>query len=189
MEYHVEIIEESAGILQEYARIPISFEVCAMFDVQLLDGGQLTERPVDTPWVKDYDAYAGEGPQRWVDHWDISNWGILSAFEKGFRIGGCAIACNTPGVMMLEGRKELAVLWDIRVAPQYRGKGIGGRLIESSIAWAQRHGCRQIKAETQNINVPACRLYARHGFKLNCINRHAYPELPDEIQLIWRKEL
>ena len=90
---------------------------------------------------------------------------------------------------MLEGRKDLAVLWDIRVSPQCRKNGLGGKLIEAAIAWAKSHGCRQFKIETQNVNVPACRLYAKHGFKLRSIRRHAYPELPDEIQLIWCMEL
>jgi hypothetical protein len=46
-----------------------------------------------------------------------------------------------------------------------------------------------LKAETQNINVPACRLYAKHGFVLGVINRYAYAALPDEVELIWCKEL
>jgi hypothetical protein len=46
-----------------------------------------------------------------------------------------------------------------------------------------------MKIETQNINVPACRFYAKHGFILGAVNRFAYPELPDEVELIWCKEL
>ena len=49
--------------------------------------------------------------------------------------------------------------------------------------------CRTMKVETQNINVPACRLYAKHGFALGVINRHAYAELPDEVELTWYKRL
>jgi len=43
--------------------------------------------------------------------------------------------------------------------------------------------------ETQNINVSACRLYASQGFELRTVNRNAYPTLPDEIQLLWYKDL
>ena len=43
--------------------------------------------------------------------------------------------------------------------------------------------------ETQNVNVPACRLYARLGCVLGAIHRHAYPSLPDEVQLLWYREL
>ena len=49
--------------------------------------------------------------------------------------------------------------------------------------------CRILKAETQNINVPACRLYAKHGFTLGAVNLFAYAELPDEVELVWYKVL
>lgn len=182
----IDIIEESAVALSDYARIPISYEVRSVFDVQNDSKGiHMTECPVGTPWFKDYDACNGEGPLRWADRWDISNWGILSAFENGVRLGGCAIAYQTLGLDLLEGKDDLAALWDIRVSPHGRGQGIGGCLLEAAIVWAKRHGCRQLKIETQNINVPACRLYAKHGFTLDGINRHAYSDLPDEIQLVW----
>ncbi|MFZ4395340.1 MAG: GNAT family N-acetyltransferase [Kiritimatiellia bacterium] len=54
---------------------------------------------------------------------------------------------------------------------------------------SRRRKCRRLKVETQNINVPACRFYTKHGFTLGAINRYAYTEFPDEIELIWCKEL
>ena len=193
MDFKTEIVEESTGVLPEYGRIPISFQVRSVFDVQLLEGGlkgiRLSERPVASPWVKDYDAFKGEGPTRWANHWNISNWGVISAFVNGVRQGGCVIAHDTSGVRKLEDRADIAALWDIRVAPQYRGKGIGGSLIEEALTWSKRRNCRMLKVETQNINVPACRFYAKHGFTLGAINRYAYTECPDEIELIWCREL
>jgi hypothetical protein len=50
-------------------------------------------------------------------------------------------------------------------------------------------GCRRLKVETQNTNVPACRLYASQGCTLGAIHRFAYPELPEEIQLLWYKDV
>lgn len=185
---NAEIVEESVTVLPEYRRIPISFEVRCLFEVQAVDAGlggiRLSERPVVPPWVKDYDAYKDE----W-DRWDNSNWGVISAFADGSRVGGCVIAYDTPGVHKLEDRKDIAVLWDLRAAPHCRRMGVGGRLVEASIAWAKRHGCRMLKAETQNINVPACRLYAKHGFTLGAIDRYAYTELPDEVELVWCRAL
>ena len=89
----------------------------------------------------------------------------------------------------VDGRQDLAVLWDIRVSPDARGRGIGSALIAAAEAWAVTRGCGRMKVETQNINLPACRFYARHGFVLEAINRDAYPEWPDEIQLLWYKTL
>ncbi|MFZ4395341.1 MAG: hypothetical protein ACOYOU_06900 [Kiritimatiellia bacterium] len=107
MDITTEIAEESAGVLAEYGRIPISFEVRSVFEVQPLEDGisgiLLSERPVARPWVKDYDALKGEGPMRWGDQWNISNWGVISAFGKGVRLGGCVIAHDTPGAASVEG--------------------------------------------------------------------------------------
>jgi len=189
----VKIIQESVAVLPEYGRIPISFEVKTVFDIVLIRGGlggfQLSERRVEPSWVKDYDAYDDQGPARWANRWDISNWVVISAFLNDNRIGGCVIAYDTPGVDKLERRKDIAALWDLRVEPKHRRQGLGGRLVEAAIAWAQKHRCCMLKIETQNINVPACRLYAKHGFMLGAVNRYSYRELPDESELIWCKEL
>jgi GNAT superfamily N-acetyltransferase len=187
------IVEESICILAEYSRIPISFEVRSILEVGLpqkgLKGLTLTERPVREPWTKDYDNQGDMGPTDWVKRWDISNWGVVSAFLGNRRVGGSVIAYDTPGVDMLEGRGDIAVLWDLRVNPDYRGKGIGAALVEAAAAWARQRGCRQLKAETQNINVAACRFYAGRGFSLGVVNRFAYREFPDEVQLVWYKDL
>jgi len=188
-----EIVEESIGILPEYSRIPISFEVHSILRVQPADGGlkgvTLTEEPVGTPWIKDYDSYKGNGPTRWASRWDISRWGVICAVADDCRVGGCVIAHDTVGVEKLEGRVDIAALWDLRVSSEFRGKGIGSALVQSAVGWARRRQCRLLKAETQNINVPACHLYAKHGFTLCVVNRFAYMELPDEVELVWYKEL
>jgi hypothetical protein len=58
---------------------------------------------------------------------------------------------------MLNGRNDLAVLWDVRVHPEYRGRGVGHRLFTAAAEWARTRDCRVLKIETQNINAPACR--------------------------------
>jgi len=193
MDFKPILAEESVDVLPEYARIPISFEVHTVFQVELVEGGlkgiRLSERPVAIPWTKDYDAIKGEGPMSWASRWDISKWGVISAFAGENRLGGCVIAYDTPGVHKLEGRTDIAVLWDIRVTPEHRGDGIGGFLVEAAVDWARRRNCRMLIVETQNINVPACRFYAKHGFALGGINRNAYTELPDEVELIWCRKL
>jgi len=186
------IVQESVGVLPDYARIPISFEVHSAFDVQPigqgLGGFRLVERAVEPPWIKDYDACDG-GPMRWPQRFNVSNWGFLSAFIGTERVGGCAIAYRTENLFVLEERKDLAVLWDIRVAPEHRGKGIGRYLFDGAVEWARSKKCPWLKVETQNINVPACRFYVRQGCSLGIIHRFAYADFPDEVELVWYKEL
>jgi GNAT superfamily N-acetyltransferase len=189
----IEISEESPHILAEYARITIAFTVDHILDVAA-DGGNpgrfiLSKRRLETPYIKDYDAIDGEGPTHWPRLFDLSNWGLLIARIEGEIAGGAAIAFSTPGIEMLEGRSDLAVLWDIRVAPEFRGLGVGTALFHVAEQWAAAQGCLQLKVETQNINAPACRFYARQGCLLGAVNRQAYPGLPEEIQLLWYKQL
>jgi len=46
-----------------------------------------------------------------------------------------------------------------------------------------------MNVETQNVNVPACRFYVSQGCYLGAIRRFAYAELPDEVQLLWYRDL
>jgi ribosomal protein S18 acetylase RimI-like enzyme len=187
----IEVAEEPMPELAEYASVPISFQVRLVLDAVQLDGGlgglMLTERAVDIPYIKDYDVL--DGPETWAGRFDLRNWGWIVARADGRRVGCAAVAFDTWGVEMLERRRDLAVLWDIRVAPEIRGRGMGAALFRAAEAWAVSRRCREIKVETQNINVPACRFYRRQGCELGGIHRFAYPTLPHEVQLLWYKQL
>jgi GNAT superfamily N-acetyltransferase len=189
----VRVAEEPITGLGLHGEVPIAFLVERVLDVRAMEGGLgglvMTEKAVEVPWLKDYDALKGEGPTRWASRFDVTNWGLIAAHRSGQRVGGAVVAYNTAGVDMLEGRHDLAVLWDIRVRPEARSSGTGSLLFRAVEAWARDRGCRTLKVETQNTNVPACRLYMRMGCTLGAINRFAYADLPDEAQLIWTKEI
>ena len=90
---------------------------------------------------------------------------------------------------MLAGRDDLAALWDLRVHPDHRRRGVGRRLFDRAAAWARAKGCRQLRVETQNINVPACKFYAKQGCYLGAVQYGAYPAYPAEVQLFWYLDL
>ena len=177
--------------LGEYARIPIRFMVERILDIRQGDssiGFALTEQVLDCPYLKDYDAMDG-GPEKWPERFDLSKWVFLAAHNGGQRVGGSALALDTPGVRMLEGRTDLAVLWDLRVSTEIRGQGVGSALFRAAEREAIEKGCTELKVETQNINVPACRFYEAQGCVLRAIDRCAYPQLPNEVQMLWYKDL
>jgi GNAT superfamily N-acetyltransferase len=187
------IREEPIGDLRGYEHVSIAFEAKRMLEVLTVDGGLggliFQERQVEPPLRKDYDSIPGHSPLEWSKRFDLSRWGLIGARLNGERIGGAVIAFNTPEVAMLEGRHDLAILWDIRVAPENRRHGVGSALFRAAESWALVRGCRQIKTETQNINVDANKFYARQGWCLGVVNRFAYEDYPDEIQLLWFKDL
>jgi GNAT superfamily N-acetyltransferase len=186
----IDVIEERVPALAEYGGIPIAFDVSEVFDVVAdADGGaRLEARRVALPYTKDYDAI-GDTPMRWAERFDLSNWGFFSALSGAQCVGRAAVARDTSTLEMLEGRTDVALLWDIRVGPLMRRRGVGSALFDAVVTWARSRSCLQLRVETQNTNVAACRFYARQGCVLGTVQRGAYPELPDEVQLLWIKDL
>src|SRR5436309_2814925 len=158
----IEVSEEPMTAVAQYARIPIAFEVSEVLDVAGEPGGDggfaLSARRIGTPYVKDYDAIRREGPTQWAQRFDVSKWALMAARVDRQYVGGATVAYDTPG-LELEDRSDVAVLWDIRIAPSMRRRGVGSVLFEAVEAWALAKRCRQLRVETQNINVAACRFY------------------------------
>ncbi|UCD95829.1 MAG: GNAT family N-acetyltransferase [Candidatus Bathyarchaeota archaeon] len=193
----IEIKEVGAEALSQYAEIPTAFRVKSIFHVDAVDHGlggfSLVEKKVD-PYTKDYDRQ-GDGrdrPINWENTFDISQWGFFLAFDEGRPVGGAAVAFDTPEINLLENRRDLAVLWDIRVHPDRRRSGIGTRLLTYVVDWARSRGCTLLKIETQNVNIPGCRFYAKRGCELGAIHRYAYsasPAVSHETMLLWYLKL
>jgi GNAT superfamily N-acetyltransferase len=141
------------GRLSEYCGVPTLVDIRTIYEVREIDGGLggivLEERPIETPWVKDYDSY-GETPADWPKQWDLSNWCFLLAKVEGKSVGAACIATRTKGVNMLEGRDDLAVLWDIRVSPGSKRRGVGRALFTEAVRWSREQGMTTLKIETQN---------------------------------------
>jgi GNAT superfamily N-acetyltransferase len=192
-EIAIEVGRHMADDLLEYARIPIAYEVRHIFDVVATSGGlgglMMMERRLEDPYLKDYDAIPGEGPLTWATRFKLANWRLFTARVGDRRVGGAAVVLDDPDVEMLEGRSDVSLIWDIRVVPEARGLGVGSALFRAAEEWSRSRSARWVKVETQNTNVPACRFYARQGCALGAMNRFAYRDLPDEVQLVWYKDL
>lgn len=187
--------------LDEYSAVPSLVEVESILQVKEVDGGfgglALELVPVSTPYVKNYDSY-GHTPADWPLKWDVTNWCFLLVTDGdgGKPVGAACVVARTPAIRMLEGRDDLGVLWDIRVDPEYKRRGIGKALFRASVEWCREEGLKMLKIETQNVNVPACRFYASQGARLGAINRYAYadatwsrPDVQDEVMLLWYYKL
>jgi ribosomal protein S18 acetylase RimI-like enzyme len=202
----IQVVEGPVAHLDVYATIPISFVVSKRLDVDQLWLGEFAEISVE-PWTKDYDSL--EPIATLASRFDVGNWRMVWA-EKGKKpvnapeglpllrvpspnsqlirseslIGGAILAWNTPEILMLEGRTDLAILWDIRVHPLYRGQGLGTALFDQAKSMAKKLGCVEMRIETQNTNVDACKFYRQMGCRLHSIHENAYDGL-DETKLIW----
>jgi len=178
----------------KYAEVSITFMVEKILEPISIDNGlggiRLIEKEVES-YIKEYDAI-GSGPNGWHNRFDTTNWvRFVAVDENGEFIGGVTVAFNTDKVNMLEGRDDMTVLWDIRIHPDFRHKGIGRELFSSALQWSGAKGCTMMKIETQNININACRFYSAMGCRLGAIRKHVYQEesCRNEVQLLWYYDL
>jgi len=188
---HCQIKTLSEQDIDAYANLPVAFEVRSIFEVigETLADLRLVEKNVETPWLKDYDEVPEQTPRAWPKRWALRDWKLLGGYRDQQLCGGCLVAFYADGVDLFAGRREAACLWDLRVHPEHRRNGLGTSLFRAASEAAREKGCNELRIETQNINVAACRFYEKQGCRLCRFDRNAYRDFPEEVQLIWRKEL
>ena len=187
---YVEIRREDRRSLAAYATVPIAFAVSAVVDATRLRLGEadLSFRPAGPPRVKNYDAYIGNGPLSWANRFSMDTWVFLAAYdEHGERIGGAVVISDAAAIAEIGGRPSHAVLWDLRVTPLARRRGVGRALLTAADKVARAADCCGLDAETQDINAAACLLYAAGEFILTAIAPASYPEAATETKLVWTK--
>lgn len=189
----ITVAVEGADALRTYASISIAYRSAEVLDPDspAAVGSLLpySTRTLDAPIVKDYDTLPGNHPLDWPARFDVRGWGILVAHRGEHRVGGAVLMARCPELEMLEGREELALLWDLRVSPAERNRGVGTALLAAGESSVRARGACVLKVETQSTNVPACRFYARRGFLLRAARRGAYVAFPHEVRLLWYKHL
>ena len=91
-------------------------------------------------------------------------------------------------IKMLRWWNRFAYVEDLVVNPEYRGLGIGRRLLARGIQWARENDFPGVMLETQDDNVPACTLYKSCGFVLSGFDRNVYKAVnphTKEVALYW----
>jgi streptothricin acetyltransferase len=136
----------------------------------------LRTQPV-APYVKRYptDNYAGnvlgEDP------------GVLFILEHTSPSGALDIAGFAAASRFWNGAASLD---DIAIAAPHRRKGLAEHLLAAVSQWAKEHGFPALRAETQNNNLAACRMYERAGFTFAGFDRCLYlSSHPGEVALFY----
>ncbi len=91
-------------------------------------------------------------------------------------------------IRIMKWWNAFAYIDDLAVEPRFRKHGVGRALIQRGIEWARAKGFPGLMLETQNINIPACRLYKSCGFELGGFDRNVFKALmpsTDEIAMYW----
>jgi [ribosomal protein S18]-alanine N-acetyltransferase len=121
-------------------------------------------------------------PEPWTERLFWSELGQLDtrhyvvALEDG-RVVGYGGLCDYP---------DEAFVQTMAVAPAAQGRGLGARLLVALLEEAERRGQRTVSLEVRADNVPAQRLYERHGFTRTGVRRGYYAGGVDALVLTRR---
>ncbi|MFS8640690.1 MAG: ribosomal protein S18-alanine N-acetyltransferase [Symbiobacteriaceae bacterium] len=124
-----------------------------------------------TPWSRE--AFASELLQRYT---------VYLVARAGDRVVGFA------GMHVLY---ELAHVTNIAVHPEFRGQGIGERLMRELIRIARRRGAVRMTLEVRVGNAPARALYRKLGFvtEPGAVRRGYYTDTGEDAIIMWKEPL
>lgn len=109
--------------------------------------------------------------------------------HKNKFIGGCITVTNSPMCNMQRDDIKNAVLWDLRIHPDFQNCGLGEMLINVAKDYAKKRNCKNLLIETQDNNPKAINFYLKHGARLIETNKNAYQKEINEIQYVLEIEI
>ncbi|HSU26478.1 MAG TPA: GNAT family N-acetyltransferase [Pyrinomonadaceae bacterium] len=163
----------------------------------MIDNKLFTIREID--WVRDSEALLHFDASFTTDRIFRLETGDLSArfveeildepLAKSYDLSGIEDAVNDSGLALVaaceqkitafmtvkfEAWNRRAWLTHIYVASEFRGGGIGTRLVGEAIKFVKMQNARGLWLETQNFNYPAIRYYQNLGFRFCGFDRSLY---------------
>jgi GNAT superfamily N-acetyltransferase len=86
---------------------------------------------------------------------------LVAAGHDGNAVGHLIGHFYGASAMWTAARTELISMY---VVPEYRGRNLGGRLVEAFFAWSRDRGAGRVHVFAYAANEAAIRFYRRHGF-------------------------
>lgn len=94
------------------------FDACALGTTR----PPLPHHIVASPYRKDYDAVPDNHPEDWSRRFAVDQARFIAAFSGAQRVGGAVLIVDPSDVARLGGQRGFALLWDLRVALEVRGR-------------------------------------------------------------------
>ncbi len=80
-----------------------------------------------------------------------------------------------------------AHITNIAVLPEYRGQGLGEKLLKSVMNLAARKGALTVTLEVRVSNIPAKSMYQKLGFRDGGIRKNYYSDNLEDALVMWAK--
>jgi len=108
--------------------------------------------------VRDLRQMALWGPVLWLSGPGTSLLGGYVWIEDGHLVGNVTVTEE-------RAKAEDWTISNVAVLPEYRGRGIAGRLVDTALAHVRSRGGRRVFLQVRSDNVTALSLYRRRGFR------------------------
>jgi ribosomal protein S18 acetylase RimI-like enzyme len=157
-------------------RLDTSFSTTSVYQIDSReDGFTFAEGELDAPVVKRFELRVED---------DLDGWDLAWVAWTGPELAGF-IAVHQ------EDWHSRLVIDHLYIAPAYRRKGVGRRLVEVSVASGKEHGARVCWLETSNVNYPAIQAYRSMGFEVCGLDESFYRGTPaeGEVAVFMAKEI
>ena len=129
---------------------------------------KLEEEAFSMPWK----------PEDFLDMVDREGSLYVTALCDGKVIGCCGVtnACGDGDIN------------NVVVAEEWRGQGVGKKMLETLMEWGKRIGIENYTLEVRVSNTPAIRLYESLGFESAGIRPGFYDRPKEDASIMWKKQ-
>jgi len=129
-------------------------------ELKTLSGDIQIAETLNDEWLDRFLMFNGYDMGRRAGFESIMRRIVLKTGFIDFRVEGKSIGC---GLGVIEG--EYVGLYDIVIAPDYRGQGYGKELVRNLLIWGRADGCKTAYLQVMVNNTPARNVYGRIGFE------------------------
>ena len=129
---------------------------------------KLEEEAFSMPWK----------PEDFLDMVDREGSLYVTALCDGKVIGCCGVtnACGDGDIN------------NVVVAEEWRGQGVGKKMLETLMEWGKRIGIENYTLEVRVSNTPAIRLYESLGFESAGIRPGFYDRPKEDASIMWKRQ-
>ena len=153
----------------------------SVLEVEIVDGGLDDIQIVKQLWLKlvkemykieEFILPDQENVERWAEFVEsvlmTNGEGLLVARTNDKIVG--FIFYNPKASLTLKTGYNIALIYDMYVEPEYRGKGIGARLLKECINRLKKHNVKFVRLSVLARNLGAIRFYVKHGFYVRMLS-------------------
>ncbi|GIO41569.1 GNAT family N-acetyltransferase [Paenibacillus apis] len=146
--------------------------------------GRIIPKYENDKWSYTEEIYSESYEKRYVDedidksYVDDASKAVFFYYDDKDCVGRIRLRSNWNGYALME---------DISVAKKWRGRGIGKELLKEGVEWARNNDFAGLMLETQDVNVSACRFYAKNNFVLGAVDTMLYTnfQTANEKAIFW----